>query len=144
MKKIYLFFIALCVLGFTEVIHAKRKSSLRHLKKIRVGKSKTVRGFDKIIEDPESKGDVHIIKIGDEKHEITGMEDGIVILNFYDKDGNKEEKVIDIRDRAPEIQSNINFGFGFRPYGYYRSDPFYDPFWGWGRSWNRPHYNYYW
>lgn len=147
MKKFFIVFLAFSALGFTEIIHAKSRSSLRRLKKIRVGKSKTVRGYDTVVMDQsESKGDVHIIEIEDNKHEITGTDDGIVVLKFYDEDGQLvEEKAIDIKDRAPEPRVNVGFGFGFRPYGYYpygyRSGPNYSPYWGWGHN---SYYNHYW
>lgn len=146
MKKIYLLLLTLCVLTGT----VQGKSNLRRLKSIRVGGHKTVRGYDKITVDPDSKGEVHITEIDDNKHEITGTDDGIVILNFHDDDGNVEEKVIDIKDRRPEPRANVSFGFGFggyypRRYYYYGSDPFYTPWGGWGPYWNRPYYNnFYW
>lgn len=163
MKKLYMGLITLLILGSVETTYTKifgssktsteekRKkhkhhSNLRHLKKIRVGKSKTVRGFKNITVNPKSTGEVYITQLGDDKHEINGMKEGIVILNFYDDDGFVEEKVIDIKDREPDIQvqPNVSFGlgFGYRPRGYYY-DPFYSP-WGWGPYWNRPYYNYYW
>lgn len=148
MKKIYLFLLTLCVLGIAETVHARSKSSLRRLKNIRIGKSKTIRGYNNITVNPKSVGEVYIIETDDDKHEITGMDDGIVILNFYDEDGNVEEKVIDIKDRRPDIQPNVSFGFGYGggyyPYGgYYRNR--YTPWGGWSSSWGRPYYNnFYW
>ena len=147
MNKLCIALMAFCILGFTEITHtrSRSKSSLRHLDSIRIGKSKTIRGYSKIVVDPTSDGQVHITEIDDNKHKITGMDDGIVILQFYDEDGNPEEKVIDIKDRRPEPQVNVGFGFGYNPYYYrrgyyYSSDPFYTPWGGWGR----PYYNYYW
>lgn len=170
MKKIYVALITFLALSSIETTYtrffshsktsSKKKkqsqkkkrshSSLRHLKNIRVGKSKTIRGYEKILVNPKSNGEVHINKIDNNKHTITGMKDGIVILNFYDEDGLVEEKAIDIKERKPDIivRPNVSFGlgWGYRPRGYYyiSSDPFYSPYWGWGPYWNRPYYNYYW
>ncbi len=168
MKKIYFTLITLLALGYVEKTYTglfstsktsstkkkrgkrKSRSNLRSLKNIRVGKSKTIRGYNTITVNPKSNGKVYITEIEDGKHEITGMEDGIVILNFYDEDGSLEEKVIDIKDRRPEVNvgPNVSFGFGFgyrqRGYYYMSSDPFYTPWGGWGPYGNRPYYNYYW
>lgn len=149
MKKIYLFLLTLCVLGLVEKSYTRSKSNLRHLKNIRVGKSKTIRGYNKITINPKSTGDVHITETDDNKHKITALDDGIIILNFYDADGGMEEKIIDIKDRRSEPRANVSFGFGFggyspRRYYYYGSDPFYTPWGGWGPYSNRSYYNYYW
>lgn len=146
MKKYITFFTVLIMSITLTAVYARSKSSLRRLNTIRVGKNKTVRGYTNITINPKSTGDVYINEIEDNKHKITGMDDGVVILNFHDENGQIESKTITIKENTRR-DSNVSFGFGFGGYYprryYISSDPFYTPWSGWGPYCNRRYY-YYW
>lgn len=144
MKLIRTLFILL-TLSSIGVLQARTGRSVNRLK-LRVGETDKIGGYDKITAQ-SSGGKVHIAKNSDDSHSITGMDDGMVILKFYDEDGEEVlEKAIDVRERRPERYNNagIAIGIGYPGY-YYSSDPWYDPLYGWGpyrHSYHRGYYPY--
>lgn len=113
----------------------RRASSLSGLK-LRVGKSKELRGYDDIKADPASA--VHITKTL-KGHEITPRKEEFVVLKFYIDGDQVAEKGIDIRPRAEDPDVSVGFGFGFGHPGYWYDDPWYNPWYGWRRGWGHGH-----
>jgi len=112
-----------------------------------VGNSKTIRRCTDLILHRKSTADIYIARESDDKFEVTAMEPGVAILVCTKKDGSTEKKAVNIKKASSQPRANVSFGFGFGyPGYYYSSDPFYDPYWGWGwrRGWGRPYYGYYW
>lgn len=138
MKISHTLFLIFGLISCVSLEARSKSSSLRRLK-LRVGDTKTLRGYDAITADPKNM--IHITVNRDDEHELTGMKEGMVVLKFYQDGEEIAEKAIQVRAEREEPDVNVSFGFGFGAYPrryYYSSDPFYDPLYGWGA----PHWGY--
>ena len=138
MKKTSLLFLLL-TLCFSHSLEAKRRGTSISRLQLRVGEAKKVGGYNNITASPSKK--VHISKYSEDTYEITGMEEGMVILKFYQDGDEAHEKAVHVRPARQDSDANISFGFGVGyPGYYYSSDPLYDPLYGW---WGYPRHGYY-
>lgn len=133
MKKVNLFFIAICTLGFINSMQAR--SSLSSLNKMYVGSKKTIRGCKDLQVDPDNIDKVYITEKGENKHKVTARKPGVIMFTCTKEDGTSEEQTVTIQE-MPESQTNVSFGVGYYPYSryYISSDPLYDTYWGWGNG----------
>lgn len=140
MKVIRTLFILFTITSCLSLV-ARAGRSVKRLRSIRVGDTTDV-GEYKNVTSKSLGGKVHIIKNSDGTHSISGTDEGMVTLYFYDDDDEIVlEKAIDVRPRRQESSPSVGFsiGVGGYPRGYWiSSDPPYDPFYGW----NYPYWRY--